>query len=95
MYFVQLFINFEYTKAVTYTVENDGGDTGQDPATEVTHLRLNQPPIFFFSDASFLRTTMKLFVHECGQPSSWMCITLAYQNSHAQNNESYSVQMIK
>ena len=31
MYFVQLFINFEYTKAVTYTVENDGGDTGQDP----------------------------------------------------------------
>ena len=23
-----------------------GGGTGQDPATEVTHLRLNQPPVF-------------------------------------------------
>ena len=39
--------NFEYTKAVIYTVVKLGGGTGQDPATEVTHLRLNQPPVFF------------------------------------------------
>ena len=38
--------NFEYTKAVIYTVVKVGGSTGQDPATEVTHLRLNQPPVF-------------------------------------------------
>ena len=38
--------NFEYTKAVVYTVVKVGGGTGQDPATEVTHLRLNQPPVF-------------------------------------------------
>ena len=38
--------NFEYTKAVIYTVVKVGGGTGQDPATEVTHLRLNQPPVF-------------------------------------------------
>ena len=38
--------NFEYTKAVIYTVVKVGGGTGQDPATEVTHLRLNQPPLF-------------------------------------------------
>ena len=38
--------NFEYTKAVIYTVVKVGGDIGQDPATEVTHLRLNQPPVF-------------------------------------------------
>ena len=31
--------NFEYTKAVIYTVVKVGGGTGQDPATEVTHLR--------------------------------------------------------
>ena len=41
--FVQLvmsYFNFEYTKAVTYTVENVGGGIGQDPATEVTNLGL-------------------------------------------------------
>ena len=38
--------NFEYTKAVIYTVVIVRGGTGQDPATEVTHLRLNQPPVF-------------------------------------------------
>ena len=30
------------------TVEDVGGDIGQDPATEVSHVRLNQPPVFFF-----------------------------------------------
>ena len=44
--------NFEYTKAVIYTVVKVGGGIGQDPATEVTHLRLNQPPVF--SSAYFL-----------------------------------------
>ena len=39
-------IYFEYTKAVIYTVVKVGGGIGQDPATEVTHLRLNQPPVF-------------------------------------------------
>ena len=38
--------NFEYTKAVIYTVVKVGGGTGHDPATEVTHYRLNQPPVF-------------------------------------------------
>ena len=41
--FVQLvmpYFNFEYTKAVTYTVENVGGGIGQDPATEVANLGL-------------------------------------------------------
>ena len=38
--------NFEYTKTVIYTVVKVGGGTGQDPATEVTYLRLNQPPVF-------------------------------------------------
>ena len=38
--------NFEYTKAVIYTVVKVGGGIGKDPATEVTHLRLNQPPVF-------------------------------------------------
>ena len=32
--------NFEYTKAVIYTVVKVGGGIG------VTHLRLNQPPVF-------------------------------------------------
>ena len=36
---------FEYTIAVNYTVENVGFGSGQDPATEVTHLGLNQPPV--------------------------------------------------
>ena len=46
MYFCVINWNFEYTKAVIYTVVKVGGDTGQDPATEVTHLTLNQPPVF-------------------------------------------------
>ena len=29
-----------------YTVVKVGGGTGQGPATEMTHLRLNQPPVF-------------------------------------------------
>ena len=44
--FVQLvmpYFNFEYTKAVTYTVENVGGGIGQDPATEVIN-----PGLFLF-----------------------------------------------
>lgn len=41
------FWNFEYTKAVIYTMENVGGGIGQDSATEVAHLGLNQPPVFF------------------------------------------------
>ena len=35
-FFVQLFmpyLNFEYTKVVTCTVENKGNGIGQDPAT--------------------------------------------------------------
>ena len=38
--------NFEYTKAVISIVESVEGGTGQDPATEVTHVGLNQPPVF-------------------------------------------------
>ena len=38
--------NYEHTKAVIYTVVKVGGGTGQDLTTEVTHLRLNQPPVF-------------------------------------------------
>ena len=37
---------FEYTKAVTYTVENVGGGIGQDPAAEVTHLGFQFFPVF-------------------------------------------------
>ena len=29
-----------------YTIVKVGGGMGQGPATEVTHLRLNQPPFF-------------------------------------------------
>ena len=36
----------EYTKAVTYTVENVGGDA-KIHATVVTHLGSSQPPVFF------------------------------------------------
>ena len=39
-------LNPPLTKAVIYTVVKVGGGIGQDPATEVTHLRLNQPPVF-------------------------------------------------
>jgi len=41
--FVQLvmpYFNFEYTKAITYTVENVVSGIGQDPATEVANLGL-------------------------------------------------------
>ena len=36
------------TKAVISTVENVRGGVGQDLATEVIHVGLNQPPVFFF-----------------------------------------------
>ena len=38
--------NFEYKKAVIYTVVKVGGGKAKVLQTEVTHLRLNQPPIF-------------------------------------------------
>ena len=38
--------NVECTKAVTLHWVEVGGVMGQGPASEVTHLRLNQPPIF-------------------------------------------------
>ena len=44
------YFNFEYTKAVTYTVENVGGGIGQDPATEVANLCLFV--CFLFSDGT-------------------------------------------
>ena len=34
------------TKAVISTVENVTGGVGQDLATEVIHVGLNQPPVF-------------------------------------------------
>lgn len=46
---MQLFMpyyNLEYTKALTYTMANVAGGIGQGPATEVTHLGLNQLPVF-------------------------------------------------
>ena len=52
--------NFEYTKAVIYTVVKVGGGIGQDPATEVTHLRLNQPPVFPVYLNSFRKTHSKV-----------------------------------
>ena len=45
--------NFEYTRAVISTVENVGGGIGQDPATEVTHVGLNQPPVFSSVSAGY------------------------------------------
>ena len=39
--------NFEYTKAVIFTVVKVGSGTDQDPANEVSHLRLTLPPVFF------------------------------------------------
>ena len=36
----------EYTKVLLSTVKNVGGGIGQDPATEVTHVGLNQPQFF-------------------------------------------------
>ena len=38
--------NFEYTKAVTQHCTKVGGGMDQGPATQVTHLRLNQPSSF-------------------------------------------------
>ena len=35
-----------HAMAVIYTVVKVGSGMGQDPATEVTHLRLSQPPVF-------------------------------------------------
>ena len=43
--FMQLFmpyLNFEYTKPLTYTMQNVGGGIDQDPANEVANLGLNQ-----------------------------------------------------
>ena len=57
--------NFEYTKAVIYTVVKVGGGTGQDPATEVTHLRLNQPPVF--SSVAVLRQDNYIYVLQVTQ----------------------------
>ena len=50
---------------VAYTVVKVGGGTGQDPATEVTHLRLNQPPVFssvpkLFSEHSLQSENIRL-----------------------------------
>ncbi len=45
--FMQVFMpywNLDYTKTVTYTVVKVGGDV--DPATEVAHFGLKQPPSF-------------------------------------------------
>ena len=56
--------NFEYTKAVIYTVVKVGGGTGQGPAAEVTHCRLNQPPVF----SSVLQSSSTVFII-----SSTMC----------------------
>ena len=52
--------NFEYTKAVIYTVVKVGGGIGQDPATEVNHLRLNQPPVFPLYLNTFQNTHSKV-----------------------------------
>ena len=38
--------NFEYAKAVLHCCKVGGG-MGQGFLTEVTHLELNQPPVFF------------------------------------------------
>ena len=55
--------NFEYTKAVIYTVVKMGGGTGQDPATEVTHLRLNLPPVF--SSVNIPESGCRMIACEC------------------------------
>ena len=46
--------NFEYI----YTVVKVGGGIGQDPATEVTHLRLNQPPVFSSEYVIYVTSTV-------------------------------------
>ena len=46
--------NFEYTKAAIYTVVKVGGGIGQDPATEVTHLRINQL-MFTYTNMSYMQ----------------------------------------
>ena len=65
--------NFEYTKAVIYTVVKVGGGTGQDPATEVTHLRLNQPPVF-----SSVMSELVMSVGQSSGTPSHACV-LQYQ----------------
>ena len=52
--------NFEYTKAVIYTVVKVGGGTGQGPVTEMAHLRLNQPPVFSSADYLFVILNLKI-----------------------------------
>jgi len=64
--------NFEYTKAVIYTV---GGGIGQDPATEVTYLRLNQPPVF-----SSVNLTLQNLGAD-GMPSITCCLTSTYKQT--------------
>ena len=54
--------NFEYTKAVIDTVVKVGGGIGQDPATEVTHLRLNQPPVFTSVASSICTLSVDIIV---------------------------------
>ena len=68
--------NFEYTKAVIYTVVKVGGGTGHDPATEVTHYRLNQPPVF--SSVHVAELKLLSFIHVkflcCSGNDSWIKI---------------------
>ena len=45
-----------------YTVVKVGGGTGQDPATGVTHLRLNQPPVFSSVFLCMLGNSMAIWV---------------------------------
>ena len=54
-----------YTKAVIYTVVKVGGGIGQDPATEVTHLRLNQPPVFSSVVLSVSSLPLSVMVRSC------------------------------
>ena len=43
---MQINREYELLEILQYTVEEVGGGIGQDPATEVTHLGLNQPAVF-------------------------------------------------
>ena len=67
--FVHLFmpyLNFEYTKAATYTMDNVGVWYWPDPATEITHLGLNQPLFIFQCIISMYgNTKVTPAVHSC------------------------------
>ena len=75
----------EYTKAVIYTVVKVGGGKGHGPATDVTHLRLNQPPVFSsaFSgvcSSLLIYTWTAKFMQACRHESVQMiCVFLAYK----------------